>query len=225
MTAVLVVGARKASLGDAIATELHDRGVVAYRAGIATEGIHLDARDPLATREVLGENAITHIVCTIGMNKPEPFYADEWWISAEDHMAVNYLMPMRLLAIFEDYLADMPGTFVAISSNSAHIARSNSAAYCASKAALSMGLRCAARDLSRAGKTLRVWGYEPGALVGTPMTRSVASNLPSGVPMSRMLVNPNGLEVRTVARMVARDLLDSGAVLHGSVVRLDAGEQ
>lgn len=222
---VLVVGARTDSLGDAIAVDLHQRGIVAHRAGISTEPIHLNAFDEAGVRQVVYDNNITHIVCTVGMNQPEPFYSDDWWISAEDHMRVNYLMPMRLLATFESCLDGMPGSFVAVSSNSAQIARSNSAAYCASKAALSMGLRCAARDLTRAGRPLRVWGYEPGALLDTPMTRQVTKGLGKDVPMSRMLVNPAGLPVPAVARMVARDLLDAGEVLHGSLVRLDAGEQ
>lgn len=223
--AVLVVGARHNSLGDAIAKELHAKGVVAYRAGIATEPIHLDCDDDASVFEALNSNHITHVVCTIGINRPEPFYTDDFRYSASEHMSVNFIKPMNLLNLFEDYLSGMPGTFVAISSNSAHVARSSSAAYCASKAALSMGLRCAARDLTRAGKPLRVWGYEPGALAGTPMTTAVRQGLDKAVAMSRMLTTPDGLAVPAVARVVARDLLDSGDVLHGCMVRLDAGEQ
>lgn len=223
--AVLVVGARHNSLGDAIVKELHAKGVVAYRAGIATETLHLDITDTYSIQRVLREVHPTHVVCTVGRNEGMPVYHDDFLYAAAEAMDVNYLAPMRLLNLFEDELSGLPGTFVAISSNSAHIARSSSAAYCASKAALSMGLRCAARDLTRAEKPLRVWGYEPGALLGTPMTQEVRRGLGKEVPMSRMLTSPAGLDVGTVAAVVARDLLVAGDVLHGCLVRLDNGEQ
>ena len=221
---VLVVGARPGSLGHHIAEHVWLADVQVHRAGIVTEPIHLNVLDDTGVFEAFMNVKPTHVVCTIGTNHPEPFYTDEWQDAAEDHMRVNYLMPMHLLNLYEDYLSGLPGTFIAISSNSAHIPRSSSAAYCASKAALSMGLRCAARDLTRAGKPLRVWGYEPGALLGTPMTREVTRGLGKDVPMSRMLTNPAGLPVAAVARIVARDLLDSPEVLHGCMVRLDNGE-
>lgn len=222
---VLVVGARHGSLGDHIAMHVQLAGVEAYMAGIATESLHLDARNEESARTIISAVRPTHVVCTVGMNEGGPVYGDDWWEHAEDLMATNYLAPMKVLTAFEDYLSGMPGTFVAISSNSARIARSSSAAYCASKAALSMALRCAARDLTRAGRPMRVWGYEPGALEGTPMTRTVARRLGKDVPMSRMLTNPAGLPVGAVARIVARDLLDSPEVLHGCIVPLDNGEQ
>lgn len=221
---ILVVGARVNSLGSHIVDQLWSEGYNVHTSGMSTEPLHLDATDAFRVAEVLHEIEPTHIVCTVGMNEGGPVYANDWHYLAEDLMKINYLAPMGLLTAFHDYLGGMPGTFVAISSNSARIARSNSAAYCASKAALSMGLRCAARDLSRAGNPLRVWGYEPGALRGTPMTTSVASGLGKDVPMSRMLTEPAGLPTKTVARIVARDLLDAGDVLHGTVVPLDNGE-
>lgn len=221
---VVVVGARHGSLGDHIAIHCQLAGVPAYRAGIATEEVHLDATDEGRALEAFYALEPTHVVCTVGMNAGGPVYGDDWWQHADEVMALNYLAPMKLLSAFEAYLDGMPGTFVAISSNSAHIPRSNSAAYCASKAALSMGIRCAARDMSRAKKPLRVWGYEPGALAGTPMTKAVKARLGKDVPMSRMLTNPAGLPVGAVGRIVARDLLDSPEVLHGCMVRLDNGE-
>lgn len=223
----LVIGARRGSLGDQLVSYLHGMGMPAYRAGIVDEPLRLDIDDRNNVWDILHTVEPTHVVCTVGMNKPTPFYTDDFYDGrvALDHMYTNYLLPMWLLNAYAGYLADMPGTFVAISSNSAHIARSNSAAYCASKAALSMGIRCAARDATRAGKPLRIWGYEPGALLGTPMTNEVRAGLGKDVPMSRMLTNPAGLPVGQVARQIARDLLDAADVLHGTMVRLDNGEQ
>lgn len=221
---VLIIGARKGSLGDHIATQLMLHGAETMVAGISTEPMHFDITDYGRCVQMMAELDPTHVVCTAGVNQGAPVYADGWETLARDHMDANLFGPMNLLAAFEDWLEELPGTFVAISSNSAHIPRSNSAAYCASKAALSMALRCAARDLTRAGKPLRVWGYEPGALLGTPMTQQVSRGLGRDVPMSRMLTNPAGMPVQAVARVVARDLLDSADVLHGCMVRLDNGE-
>jgi len=223
---VLVIGARKGSLGQLVADELvlkHE--VVTYTAGITTEPIHLDASDYYSALERFNSIEPTHILCTVGLNQGGPFYESDWCGVAQDLMEANYLSPMKLLAAFEAYLSGMPGTFVGISSNSAHIARSSSAAYCASKAALSMGLRCAARDVSRVGKPLKIWGYELGAMVGTPMTKEVRTRLGKDVPMSRQLTDPAGMPTAAVARVVARDLLDASPVLHGCMVRLDNGEQ
>lgn len=223
-TRVLVVGAKTGSLGDCIAGELRGKVDEVIRAGITREPVHLDVRDWDRCREVMGNVEPTHVICTVGANVGDPFYAPDWQWLAKDLMDVNYIGPMNVLSAFENWLDGMPGTFVAISSNSASVARSSSAAYCASKAALSMGLRCAARDATRAGKPLAIWGYEPGALLATPMTSAVAGRLGADVPMSRMLTNPAGLPTMAVARIVARDVLDSGAVLHGTVVRLDNGD-
>lgn len=222
---VVVVGARHGSLGDFIANNVHRLGVEVVRAGIATEPVHLDAQDQERAEEVFHDLHPTHVVCTVGVNDGLPVYADQWWCHADEVMATNFLAPMKLLAAFEQSTHGMPGTFVAISSNSAHVARSSSAAYCASKAALSMAIRCAARDFTRARKPISVWGYEPGALTDTPMTVDVQKRLARGVTMSRMLTDPAGMPVGAVARIVARDLLDSPLVLHGCMVRLDNGEQ
>lgn len=222
---VLVVGARPGSLGYHIAGYLRGQGVPeVVRAGISSEPVVLDVQDKQRCEHIIESVEPTHIVCTVGINRGGPFYEREWDWSAQDHMSANFFGPMNLLASYEKWLGGMPGTFVAISSNSAHVARSNSAAYCASKAALSMGLRCAARDATRAGKPLAIWGYEPGALLATPMTQAVAGKLGRDVPMSRMLTNPAGMPVADVARIVGRDVLASAAVLHGTVVRLDNGD-
>lgn len=224
-TNVLVIGARHHSLGWHISAEISKLNIPVHAGGLYTEPINVDCTNYERLMEVYDTLRPTHVICTVGANKGGPVYEHEWWETADDLMQVNYLAPMKALTAFEEHLGGMPGTFIAISSNSAQIPRSSSAAYCASKAALSMGIRCAARDLSRAGKPLRVWGYEPGALLGTPMTREVRHRIGPDIAMSRMLTNPAGMPVEVVARMVARDALDASEALHGCMVRLDNGEQ
>ena len=119
-----------------------------------------------------------------------------------------------------------PGHFVAISSNSAHIARSGSAPYCASKAALSMAIRAEARDLARSYDlhTVIAYTYEPGWLEGTAMSNDVASRYP-GMQPHRMLGLDAGLPPSRLAGMIAYNLRHCGRELNGCVLRVDAGEQ
>lgn len=222
---VMVSGCRPGSLGNCIVQVLREQGVAAYAAGISDEIIQLPMNDHKAAMSAIETIQPTHVICTAGVNDGGPFYAEGWSDIAEQVMKVNYLGPMTVLSEYQKWLEGMPGTFVAISSNSALIARSHSAAYCASKAALSMALRCAARDVARAGLPLHIWGYEPGAIFGTPMTQEVRKRLDHGVPLSRMLTTPEGLSPTSVARIIARDTLTAGDLLHGTMVRLDAGEQ
>lgn len=222
---VLVVGAREGSLGAAVAEHVGRAGVQALTAGIAGEEMWLDASVPGLLLEAFEHWRPTHVVCTVGLNQPRAVYHESWRSTADLLMDVNYMTPMQVMNTFHEWLAGMPGVYVAISSNSAHIARSQSAAYCASKAALSMGIRAAARDFSRAPGHFCCWVYEPGALLGTPMTNAIRSSLSKDISMSRMLTNPEGLPTEAVARMIARDLFENPLILHGCAVRLDNGEQ
>jgi NAD(P)-dependent dehydrogenase (short-subunit alcohol dehydrogenase family) len=222
---VLVVGAREGSLGHHVAAELHNAGAAVHTAGIGNEALKLNASFAHDARRVYEEVRPTHVVCTVGANIGGPVYGQSFIDDAFDSMLFNYFYPMNLLTWYMEWLCGMPGTFVAVSSNSAHIARSNSGSYCASKAALSMGLRCAARDVSRAGLPVSIWGYEPGALADTPMTQAVQQRIGKETPMSRMLTHPAGLNTKMVANIIARDTIRHASVLHGSLVRLDNGDQ
>jgi NAD(P)-dependent dehydrogenase (short-subunit alcohol dehydrogenase family) len=234
---VLVVGARSNSLGDAVGTALApDYAVVT--AGLNEEMCKYDIGvGPATDKELLENVRPDHIVVTAGVNKPCPPYPNrvgDWY---RDHFEVNVTGPMRLL---ESWIlhrvnnnVDSVGHYVAISSNSAHIARTESDAYCASKAALSMALRCRGRGLARKGYPLAVYGYEPGLLRDTPMTTEVDTRLRKEVlafhpiAMHRMPgVDPGGIDPRLVANVVAANLRSgAAAMLNGTMTRLDAGEQ
>ncbi len=222
MTAqVLVVGARSNSLGEAIGVELVALGAQVILAGIEGEGVQLDVMHSDEIWRAIVMTRPTHLVCTVGTNVPSAFDGKHWNFSSERTMRTNFHGPMKVLSEFSRIAQE--GTFVAISSNSASIPRSNSTAYCASKAALSMGLRCAARDVSRREGAMRIWGYEPGLIADTPMTDAVAAELP-GVALTRMLSLPGGLEKADLAARVARDVLSESWALHGCLVRIDNGE-
>ncbi len=113
--------------------------------------------------------------------------------------------------------------FVVISSNSARIPRSQSLAYCASKAALSMSVRVSARYLAQQNHPVVVYGYEPGLLEGTPMTRMAQSGFAGS--LHRMPnVRAAGLPAEGLARLIAFNLGQNGRALNGTLIPYDAGE-
>lgn len=235
-TRVLVVGARVGSLGSAVATAAGRAGYDPYEAGITGEAVALDVVNGTMgqLRDVVRTIQPRHVVCTVGLNMPEPAPDNEgdlfdWY---RWHFETNVIGPMRLLEAFIAECNDsayLPGVgllhYVAISSNSATIPRSRSAAYCASKAALSQALRVKGREGHSGDAGYLVYGYEPGLIAGTPMTQASEASFP-GQPLTRMrgsLVK-EGIEVAELAGLIVGNLR-GGPGLNGTLIRYDAGEQ
>lgn len=229
---LLVVGAQPNSLGAAIADTARDEPygwevVTAGRSRAEDYELDLVHYTDRELQILVSRLAPDHIVCTAGINHPREAYSSQAYWMAE-HFNVNATGPMRLLnAWLKQYgRSDIPSPhFVAISSNSAVIPRSSSAAYCASKAALSMGLRVAARDAAIMGYGVSIYGYEPGLLAGTPMTAEVAKRFPN-TPLTRMrgAMVEHGLTPSGLAGHIVRNLAFGGPELNGCLLRLDAGE-
>jgi len=228
MRNVLIIGAKPDSLGDEIhrVAKLSD-ALDPMTAGISGEDFQLNLSNETAINNVLHETKPDIIVCTVGINQSVMPINQEhngymFWIDTlQDQMRVNAMMPLRLLHRAVLMGADRNlESVVFISSNSAHIARRNSVGYCASKAALSMGIRCAAREL--AGRPL-VWAYEFGLLKGTPMTQATEATF--GPAQTRMVGAPEGLETHDAAVQVIKDVTEPWMGLNGATLRLDAGEQ
>lgn len=188
----------------------------------------LDMTNRREVVETIGRFGPTDIVCTAGINCTEPTEADIPE-SVRQHMEVNYIGPMLLLneALFmwsEWHPVSIPEqgfNFVAVSSNSAHIARSQSTGYCASKAALSMGLRCIARRV--AGSGVKIWGYEPGFIDGTPMSEATALAFPD--TKLHRIPGGEGLNMNDLADRIVADLIVASHSLNGVMFRIDGGEQ
>lgn len=225
---LLVVGAKGGSLGAAVRSAAQEQGWEVVTAGIGSEDHTLDlVQDTQGEVERLVRLLRPdHIVCTAGINHPRRAFKStgDWYA---EHFAVNCTGPMRLL---DAWLAfgpdgDVPWQhFVAISSNSAGIPRTNSAAYCASKSALSMSLRVRARDVAGVKVPVSVYGYEPGLLEGTPMTQEVRGRFNG--PLTRMqgIGLEDGLSVHGMASHIIRNIGFGGPELNGVLLRLDAGE-
>lgn len=223
---LLVVGAREDSLGNAIAQAAMRADIRVTTAGLHDEQLRLDIATPNEAAEIL-EYGYPAVVCTAGVNRGGSFGESGFQLSLERHMEVNAIGPLRMLHYWikqwrELGLSDQPQHFVAISSNSAHIARRNSGAYCASKSALSMGIRCAAREV--ADTPLNVWGVEPGWIGSTPMSRDVEARLDIGQSAHRIPGN-RYVNKHKLADFIVEELsLDRGRFA-GQMVRIDGGEQ
>ena len=225
---LLVIGARWGSLGRHVVNEALPLGWDVRTAGINEEAWHIDVRE--SPEELFDafdtDEPFDAVVCTAGINKGDSRM--DFSGGLEEHMAVNFLGVMKVLwawaAVWEGRMDDLPEgacpAFVAVSSNSAHVARSASLGYCASKAALSMGIRCAAR---RAGDgRLSIYGYEFGWLKDTPMSMDVEDRL-SGGPRHR-IPGDRTLDPGVAARLIMQGLEVPGP-LNGCMIRIDGGEQ
>lgn len=250
-TRLAIFGARENSLGEAVA-HLHDDELglcletevttfgpgrtktTAYcdatcdheKHGPCTEAVH----DREWSYDHVGDSLpdlreFDNVVCTIGLNLPD---GDD--LLGDNQMLVNYHAPLALMN--EWARLEKEGHFVVISSNSAHIARSPSLGYCASKAALSMAVRCMARK----GHPGIFYAWEFGLLEGTPMTAETVQRLQQGQadiinldralpPLTRMRGLPNGIPLDQAAGHVYRTLRYGWKELNGTTLRLDAGEQ
>lgn len=217
----MVFGARKKSLGQSVAkmwSDLYDAPV--QTVGISgEEDVQAFIEDAEELGKLISDFKPTKIVTTIGINKELGEDDFEYWMM--EHLRINCYLPMHILMTWLEQEGEgFPphgAHFVAISSNSAHIARSKSMAYNASKAALSQAIRSAARDIGKAEIPMSVYGYEPGLIKGTPMSGERGG--------TRMLGVPEGMSRRTLAGQIVHNLAFGGAEQNGVLYRVDAGEQ
>lgn len=235
---LLIVGAAPDSLGDAVLTAALEgpwEFANITTAGINNEDLKMDVTNHARVHEVLSGVRPDIIVCTVGVNEPCGILESNLQIKMYDAFHTNVLGPIDLLRDFvtspvHQGREGIVKKFVAISSNSAHIPRTSSMPYCASKAAFSMALRVAARELASRDDRVCVWGYEPGLLAGTPMTESVSRALPSDqrsepVPLHRMKGVPlAGIPVQDLARMIIRDVADYSVAMNGVLIPFNADE-
>lgn len=225
MTDLLIFGARRNSLGEAVALLAEQMGMSVVTAGIfpQDEDEPCDGRDLSRVRYMLQKHTPELILITIGVNHPVLTGETDYLRRLRDSLEINCEVPMGI--VHEALRLDpKPNAIVAISSNSAHIARTDSGPYCASKAALSMALRVAAREQGRVDGPI-IYGYELGLLAGTPMTEATRAALGPQTPLSRMPGAEDGLDVQDVATTILSGLVRPWQGQNGTMIRLDAGEQ
>lgn len=225
----LIVGARPGSLGWGMKALLEQMNLDVVTLGLTpgAEDYFLDLLDDQAVSEYLDVLQPGNVLCTAGINKEDTAFDPDFGDSFSDHMAVNAYGPLKLLSRWVQGGGAQSGSkFCAVSSNSAHIARSRSTSYCMSKAALSMGIRCAARDFAKTnGPRVSIFAMEFGLLAGTPMTKEVEERIPEGAPLSRMVGMESGIPVMQACEVLMGWLMSETFALNGTTLRVDAGEQ
>lgn len=245
----MIVGARDPlSLGGQLAKDAEKRypGWNVNTAGLMGEDLHLDVTDHVQWQQVMELHPWHWVVCTAGINLETDLTGQNPLWSVDQQYHVNFVGHMMGLSawldtwhdgeVWDDREAYLPkGTrlqWVSISSNSAQVARSKSLGYCASKAALSMGIRCAGRAMADDG--FSIYGYEPGWVDDTPMSREVWDRMitsvvmPEGlsyIPAAHRIPGNNTLAGEDLAALINNNLALEMTALNGTLLRVDGGEQ
>ncbi len=153
---------------------------------------------------------------------------DAGMLAAKDVFEVNVLGFIRLLGMLQQ-LHRHPYRITVISSDAAWRPMRTSIAYCASKAALNMAVRVAARELGPKG--WKVNAVCPGMVADTGMTRYIDQRVPEvrGWSIDEALryeaqqgVVPGRINPMEVAEVV-KDLLDGPDHYNGSIIEFNGG--
>ena len=140
------------------------------------------------------------------------------------HLDVNAVGPLLLAQGFAPALADSGGNIVSVASISALMGQPYNTAYCASKAALLLGMRALAVEL--AGRGIRVNCVSPGG-IDTPMMDKAAQGLPADADWSLIAksqgVMPGFSPPADIAEAVLFLASDAAASVTGSNLVVDRG--
>ena len=230
MSKLLVIGARKDSLGESVAHQARGRWKEVITAGISgDEDLPLDATSSGQAWGIMSIHKPDDVVCTVGINEQCEVDDRNIYNQMMAHFDVNCAGVINLLGSWvnnrpePDPQRDLLCRFVAVSSNSARIPRRRSAPYCASKAALSMAIQVAAREFAElAPIQTSIYGYEFGYIDGTPMSQEMPSDgrAPHRIPGSRSLA------VYDAADIIISGLQDTALSYYanGNMIRIDGGE-
>lgn len=228
MARLLVVGCQPDSLGWRVRREAERQGwqVTAIDREPGLEGVlEVDVTN-MESLDVFFYHApmIDSVVYAAGVNMESSIFDPEWRHNMAEHMAVNYAGAIEVLQrwLAHGMTKNTRNSFVTIASNSAHIPRSTAMAYCSSKAAVVMAMRCIARELSNVDRTPCVYTYSPGWLEGTPMSKRIAARLGSAIDPHR-IPGGRGINPKALAKIIVANLED-GRALHGCDLRIDGGE-
>lgn len=166
-----------------------------------------------------------HIVYSAGINELA-WLENLTEVTMMKIMDVNVLGFMRLMRVVARNKKSKPNSVTAIVSDAATHPMRTSMVYCASKAALAMAVRCAARELA---PYIRVNGVSPGVVMGTPLTSRTDQQIEqvrgwttaeaekyelAGMPMHRRAYP------REISQVV-KNVLEGPAYLTGSIIEVN----
>lgn len=154
---------------------------VAARDGVHVADLREEEQVEAFTAHALAELGGLDVLCNVaGVQQFTP--VGELTASGlRRHLDVNAVAPLLLTQGFVPALAEAHGNVVTIASISALMGQPYNAAYCASKAAVLLGMRALAVEL--AGRGIRVNCVSPGG-IDTPMVQAAAHDLPAEVDWS-----------------------------------------
>ncbi len=243
MARLLVVGVQPKSLGWHVAERAIAEGWEVACADIegGLFGDHKDYKRPIQSLDVTSipdqhrfwtkAPNFNSVVYAAGVNAEASVYDDNWRSPMAKQMAVNFAGAIETLQRWLTNGRDKGrnNQFVTIASNSAYIPRSTGLGYCASKAAVVMAMRCAAREIaarSFGGDYPAIYTYSPGWLTGTPMSEAVRQRFGGGdsVPLHR-IPGGVGIDPASLAQTILRNLsVADGRMFNGTDIRIDGGE-
>jgi NAD(P)-dependent dehydrogenase (short-subunit alcohol dehydrogenase family) len=140
------------------------------------------------------------------------------------HFDVNALAPIMLAQAFAPALVESGGNVVSVASISAVMGQPYNAQYCASKAALLLGMRSLAVELGKSG--VRVNLVSPGG-IDTPMIQAAAHGLPADTDWDLIAksqsVMPGFMPPEEVAEQLLHLASDAARSVTGANLVVDRG--
>ena len=140
------------------------------------------------------------------------------------HFDVNALAPLLLAQAFSEALIASKGNVVSVASISSVMGQPYNAQYCASKAALLLGMRSLAVEFGTKG--VRVNCVSPGG-IDTPMIQSAAAGLPEAVDWTLIAksqsVMPGFMPPIEVAEQLLHLASDAASSVTGANLVVDRG--
>lgn len=226
---VVVTGAA-GGLGQVVAELFRAEGArvvatdVAPGDGIVACDLADDAARDAFVADVLAELGGLDVLCNVaGIQQ----FAELGALTAEGmrrHFDVNALAPLLLAQGFADALVVSRGNVVSVASISAVMGQPYNAQYCASKAALLLGMRALAVELGARG--VRVNCVSPGG-IETPMIHAAAAGLPTTADWNLVAksqsVMPGFMPPADVAESLLFLASDAAASVTGANLVVDRG--
>lgn len=216
---VVVTGAA-GGLGRVVAELFRNEGArVLATDVVAAEGVTVcdlaedDARDGFV-RNVLDELGGLDILCNVAGVQQFAQIGELTSAGLRRHFDINALAPLMLTQAFADALVESSGNVVSVASISAVMGQPYNAQYCASKAALLLGMRSLAVELGTRG--VRVNCVSPGG-IETPMIEAAAAGLPADVNWDLIAKSQSVIPGFMPPEDVAEALLYLASDLAGSV--------
>ncbi|MGN6608495.1 MAG: SDR family NAD(P)-dependent oxidoreductase [Jatrophihabitans sp.] len=226
---VVVTGAA-GGLGSCVARMFADEGASVLRTDVVEgEGIvaaDLTSADDLErlAATALAELGGVDVLCNVA-GAQRFTTADELTIEGvRRHLDVNAVGPIMLTHALIPALVEARGNVVSVASISALMGQPYNAPYCASKAALLLGMRALATEL--AGRGVRVNCVSPGG-IETAMTERAARELPKDVDWnliakSQSLI-PGFMPPKDVAESILFLASDAAVSITGANLVVDRG--